>query len=86
MKFFILFPEFRDGLSQRIAANTEAERADWMNAIQMASYAQLNKQLKYLRDQIEKKLGYTADTAIPPQSNEPAQRKPDAEIGDLIQF
>lgn len=61
---YAFYIEFEDGLTQRIATNSEAERADWTRAIQMASYGELRKQLQMLMEKIERKRGNTHDLDV----------------------
>ena len=53
--FLIDSTEFQDNLKQRLSTNTEAERADWIQAIRHASYEEMRKKLQSLREQIEKR-------------------------------
>jgi hypothetical protein len=53
------FEEFEDGLNQRLATNTDAERTDWSNCLISASCDFMRAKLKYLREEIEKKRGAT---------------------------
>ena len=57
LSFFFLIDstEFQDNLKQRLSTNTEAERADWIQAIRHASYEEMRKKLQSLREQIEKR-------------------------------
>lgn len=73
--------EFQDGLRQRLAAYTEAERYDWIKSIQSASYGQLRKQLQMLREKIEKRKDATHDVDV-----EMVRLQVGKEIGDLINF
>lgn len=51
------FTEFEDGLNQRLGANSDQERLDWVQALKMAGYDLMRAQLQYLREQIEKRRG-----------------------------
>lgn len=53
--FWSIRTEFQDNLKQRLSTNTEAERADWIQAIRHASYEEMRKKLQSLREQIEKR-------------------------------
>ncbi|XP_058064443.1 inositol polyphosphate-4-phosphatase type I A [Anopheles bellator] len=61
---FVFYLEFNDGLRQRFAANTEQERFEWMQAIGLAGYDIKRAQLKYLREQIDRKRGMIHDVDI----------------------
>ncbi|XP_059618868.1 inositol polyphosphate-4-phosphatase type I A [Phlebotomus argentipes] len=61
---FAFYIEFEDGLTQRIATNSEAERLDWTRAIQMASYGELRRQLQVLMEKIERKRGNIHDLDV----------------------
>ncbi|XP_055680609.1 inositol polyphosphate-4-phosphatase type I A isoform X2 [Lutzomyia longipalpis] len=61
---FVFYIEFDDGVTQRIATNSEAERLEWTQAIQMASYGELRKQLQVLMEKIERKRGNTHDLDV----------------------
>lgn len=75
-------PEFQDGLKQRLAANSDAERHDWMQAIRAASYDQLRAQLQRLREQIEQRRGNASgDVDV-----DMMRLQVGKEIGDLIEF
>lgn len=73
--------EFQDNLKQRLATNTEAERLRWIQAIQQASYEEMRKKLKNLREQIERKRNNKQDVDI-----DMIRLKGETEIGDLIEF
>lgn len=74
--------EFQDGLKQRLAAATDSERTDWMQAIRAASYDQLRAQMQRLREQIEKRRGNASgDVDV-----EMMRLQVGKEIGDLIEF
>lgn len=78
---FFCIEEFQDGLRQRLAASTEAERNDWIKSIQSASYGQLRKQLQLLREKLEKRKDATHDVDV-----EMVRLQVGKEIGDLINF
>lgn len=84
--FYFLFlyvpsTEFEDGLRQRFATNTEQERLEWMQAIGLAGYDVKRAQLKYLREQIDKKRGMIHDVDV-----DMLRLQTGKEIGDLINF
>ncbi|KXJ78924.1 hypothetical protein RP20_CCG003052 [Aedes albopictus] len=61
---YVFYLEFEDGLRQRFATNTEQERLEWMQAIGLAGYDVKRAQLKYLREQIDKKRGMIHDVDV----------------------
>ncbi|XP_055603104.1 inositol polyphosphate-4-phosphatase type I A isoform X2 [Uranotaenia lowii] len=61
---FVFYLEFEDGLRQRFATNTDQERLEWMQAIGLAGYDVKRAQLKYLREQIDKKRGRIHDVDV----------------------
>ncbi|XP_065084950.1 inositol polyphosphate-4-phosphatase type I A isoform X2 [Ochlerotatus camptorhynchus] len=61
---YVFYLEFEDGLRQRFATNTEQERLEWMQAIGLAGYDVKRAQLKYLREQIDKKRGTIHDVDV----------------------
>uniref|UniRef100_A0A8D8H6Q0 phosphatidylinositol-3,4-bisphosphate 4-phosphatase n=1 Tax=Culex pipiens TaxID=7175 RepID=A0A8D8H6Q0_CULPI len=61
---FVFYLEFEDGLRQRFATNTDQERLEWMQAIGLAGYDVKRAQLKYLREQIDKKRGMIHDVDV----------------------
>ncbi|XP_036318753.1 inositol polyphosphate-4-phosphatase type I A isoform X2 [Rhagoletis pomonella] len=61
---FIL--EFEGSSSQRISTRTAKERLEWVKCIQLASYAYLDRQIKYLQDQIAIKMGNHIERGVPP--------------------
>ncbi|XP_055618165.1 type II inositol 3,4-bisphosphate 4-phosphatase isoform X3 [Toxorhynchites rutilus septentrionalis] len=61
---YVFFLEFEDGLRQRFATNTDQERLEWMQAIGLAGYDVKRAQLKYLREQIDKKQGTIHDVDV----------------------
>lgn len=75
------FLEFDDGLKQRLAAETEKERTEWIQSIQIASYGAMRAQLQYLREQIERKRGNTQDVDV-----DMLRMQSGNDIGDLINF
>lgn len=82
--FLILFfeyIEFQDNLKQRLSTNTEAERADWIQAIRQASYEEMRKKLKNLREQLEQRRDNKQDVDV-----DMMRLQVGKEIGDLIQF
>lgn len=78
--------EFSDGLTQRIAAETQVERSLWIGLIQVSSYSYLNKQLKSLQEQISIKMGNHIEKAIPIIKEYGESSANSTEIGDLISF
>lgn len=56
--------EFQDGMRQRFTANSEQERLEWMQAIGLAGYDMKRAQLKYLREEIDRKRGMIHDVDI----------------------
>lgn len=79
---YVFYIEFQDGLKQRLAAGTVAERADWMQAIRLAGYDQLRRQLQRLREQIERRRGNgSGDVDV-----DMVRLQVGKEIGDLIEF
>lgn len=75
------FAEFQDNLKQRLSTNTEAERNDWIQAIRQASYEEMRKKLKHLREQIEQRRDNKQDVDV-----DMMRLQVGKEIGDLIQF
>lgn len=75
------FAEFQDNLKQRLATNTEAERNDWIQAIQHASYEEMRRKLKSLQEQIEKRRDNKQDIDV-----DMMRLQVGKEIGDLIEF
>lgn len=73
--------EFQDNLKQRLSTNTEAERTDWIQAIRQASYEEMRKKLKNLREQIERRRDNKQDVDV-----DMMRLQVGKEIGDLIQF
>lgn len=73
--------EFQDNLKQRLSTNTEAERADWIQAIRQASYEEMRKKLKNLQEKIEKRRDNKQDVDV-----DMMRLQGGKEIGDLIQF
>ncbi|KFB39647.1 AGAP000124-PA-like protein [Anopheles sinensis] len=61
---YVFYLEFDDGLRQRFAANSLQERLEWMQAIGLAGYDIKRAQLKYLREQIDRKRGTVHDVDI----------------------
>ncbi|XP_058127328.1 inositol polyphosphate 4-phosphatase type II isoform X2 [Anopheles coustani] len=61
---YVFYLEFDDGLRQRFAANSQQERLEWMQAIGLAGYDIKRAQLKYLREQIDRKRGTVHDVDI----------------------
>uniref|UniRef100_A0A2M4CZ46 phosphatidylinositol-3,4-bisphosphate 4-phosphatase n=1 Tax=Anopheles darlingi TaxID=43151 RepID=A0A2M4CZ46_ANODA len=61
---FAFYLEFQDGMRQRFTANTEQERLEWMQAIGLAGYDMKRAQLKYLREEIDRKRGMIHDVDI----------------------
>uniref|UniRef100_A0AAG5DV14 phosphatidylinositol-3,4-bisphosphate 4-phosphatase n=1 Tax=Anopheles atroparvus TaxID=41427 RepID=A0AAG5DV14_ANOAO len=61
---YVFYLEFDDGLRQRFAANSQQERLEWMQAIGLAGYDIKRAQLKYLREQIDRKRGTIHDVDI----------------------
>ncbi|XP_012158356.1 type I inositol 3,4-bisphosphate 4-phosphatase isoform X2 [Ceratitis capitata] len=61
---FIL--EFEGSQPQRISTRTAKERLEWVKCIQLASYAYLDRQIKYLQDQIANKMGNRIEGGLPP--------------------
>uniref|UniRef100_A0A182PTU4 phosphatidylinositol-3,4-bisphosphate 4-phosphatase n=1 Tax=Anopheles epiroticus TaxID=199890 RepID=A0A182PTU4_9DIPT len=61
---YVFYLEFNDGLRQRLAANTQQERLEWMQAIGLAEYDIKRAQLKYLREQIDRNRGTIHDVDI----------------------
>ncbi|XP_058831634.1 inositol polyphosphate-4-phosphatase type I A isoform X2 [Topomyia yanbarensis] len=61
---YVFFLEFEDGLRQRFATNTDQERLEWMQSIGLAGYDVKRAQLKYLREQIDKKRGLVHDVDV----------------------
>lgn len=79
---YVFFIEFQDGLKQRLAAATDAERTDWMQAIRLAGYDTLRRQLQRLREQIERRRGNASgDVDV-----DMVRLQVGKEIGDLIEF
>lgn len=78
---YVFYLEFEDGLRQRFATNTEQERLEWMQAIGLAGYDVKRAQLKYLREQIDKKRGMIHDVDV-----DMLRLQTGKEIGDLIDF
>lgn len=78
---YVFYLEFEDGLRQRFATNTEQERLEWMQAIGLAGYDVKRAQLKYLREQIDKKRGMIHDVDV-----DMLRLQTGKEIGDLIRF
>lgn len=78
---YVFYLEFEDGLRQRFATNTEQERLEWMQAIGLAGYDVKRAQLKYLREQIDKKRGMIHDVDV-----DMLRLQTGKEIGDLINF
>lgn len=64
-----------------MAANSEQERNDWLQAIRTASYGELRRQLQELREKIEKRRGNAHDVDV-----EMVRLQVGKEIGDLIEF
>ncbi|XP_053698380.1 inositol polyphosphate-4-phosphatase type I A isoform X2 [Sabethes cyaneus] len=61
---YVFYLEFEDGLRQRFAANTDQERLEWIQAIGLAGYDVKRAQLKFLREQIDKKRGLVHDVDV----------------------
>ncbi|XP_055548237.1 inositol polyphosphate-4-phosphatase type I A isoform X2 [Wyeomyia smithii] len=61
---YVFYLEFEDGLRQRFAANTDLERLEWIQAIGLAGYDVKRAQLKFLREQIDKKRGLVHDVDV----------------------
>ncbi|XP_058444865.1 type II inositol 3,4-bisphosphate 4-phosphatase isoform X2 [Malaya genurostris] len=61
---YVFYLEFEDGLRQRFATNTDQERLEWMQSIGLAGYDVKRAQLKYLREQIDKKRGLVHDVDV----------------------
>ncbi|XP_067641805.1 inositol polyphosphate-4-phosphatase type I A isoform X2 [Eurosta solidaginis] len=62
---FALILEFEGSQSQRISTRTAKERLEWVKCIQLASYAYLDRQIKYFQDQIAKKMGNRIERGLP---------------------
>lgn len=75
------FTEFQDNLKQRLAANTETERNDWVQAIRHASYEEMRKKLQQLQEKLEKRRDNKQDVDVSMRRLQVGK-----EIGDLIQF
>lgn len=67
--FIIVFIvlEFEGSQPQRISTRTAKERLEWVKCIQLASYAYLDRQIKYLQDQIAIKMGNRIESGLPPE-------------------
>lgn len=79
---YVFYIEFQDGLKQRLAAASETERSDWVQAIQLAGYDQLRRQLQRLRELIERRRGNAnGDVDV-----DMVRLQVGKEIGDLIEF
>lgn len=78
---FFICTEFQDNLKQRLSTNTESERNDWIQAIRQASYEEMRKKLKNLREQIEKRRDNKQDVDV-----YMIRLQVGKEIGDLIEF
>uniref|UniRef100_A0A2M4A4V2 phosphatidylinositol-3,4-bisphosphate 4-phosphatase n=1 Tax=Anopheles triannulatus TaxID=58253 RepID=A0A2M4A4V2_9DIPT len=61
---FAFYLEFQDGMRQRFTASSEQERLEWMQAIGLAGYDMKRAQLKYLREEIDRKRGMIHDVDI----------------------
>ncbi|XP_035786576.1 inositol polyphosphate-4-phosphatase type I A-like isoform X1 [Anopheles albimanus] len=61
---YAFYLEFQDGMRQRFTANSEQERLEWMQAIGLAGYDMKRAQLKYLREEIDRKRGMIHDVDI----------------------
>lgn len=77
----ISFAEFQDNLKQRLSANTESERMDWIEAIRHASYEEMRRKLQVLREKLEKRRNNTQDLDV-----DMVRLQVGKEIGDLISF
>lgn len=73
--------EFQDSLKQRLSANTETERHDWVQAIRHASYEEMRKKLQQLREKLEKRRDNAQDVDV-----DMIRLQVGKEIGDLIKF
>lgn len=73
--------EFQDSLKQRLSANTETERNDWVQAIRHASYEEMRKKLQQLREKLEKRRDNAQDVDV-----DMIRLQVGKEIGDLIKF
>ncbi|XP_037937151.1 inositol polyphosphate-4-phosphatase type I A isoform X2 [Teleopsis dalmanni] len=62
---YVFILEFEGSPPQRISARTAEERLDWVKALQLASYSYLNRQIKYLQDQIAAKMGNRIEHGTP---------------------
>lgn len=73
--------EFQDSLKQRLSANTESERQDWVHAIRHASYEEMRKKLQALRERLEQRRDNAQDVDV-----DMMRLQVGKEIGDLIEF
>nr|XP_036234397.1 inositol polyphosphate-4-phosphatase type I A isoform X1 [Bactrocera oleae]XP_036234398.1 inositol polyphosphate-4-phosphatase type I A isoform X1 [Bactrocera oleae]XP_036234399.1 inositol polyphosphate-4-phosphatase type I A isoform X1 [Bactrocera oleae]XP_036234400.1 inositol polyphosphate-4-phosphatase type I A isoform X1 [Bactrocera oleae]XP_036234401.1 inositol polyphosphate-4-phosphatase type I A isoform X1 [Bactrocera oleae]XP_036234402.1 inositol polyphosphate-4-phosphatase type I A len=63
---FAFILEFEGSQPQRISTRTAKERLEWVKCIQLASYAYLDRQIKYLQDQITIKMGNRIESGLSP--------------------
>uniref|UniRef100_A0A034W7Q7 phosphatidylinositol-3,4-bisphosphate 4-phosphatase n=1 Tax=Bactrocera dorsalis TaxID=27457 RepID=A0A034W7Q7_BACDO len=63
---FAFILEFEGSQPQRISTRTAKERLEWVKCIQLASYAYLDRQIKYLQDQIAIKMGNRIESGVSP--------------------
>uniref|UniRef100_A0A0A1X5F4 Sesquipedalian-1 n=1 Tax=Zeugodacus cucurbitae TaxID=28588 RepID=A0A0A1X5F4_ZEUCU len=62
---FAFILEFEGSQPQRISTRTAKERLEWVKSIQLASYGYLDRQIKYLQDQIAIKMGNRIESGLP---------------------